>query len=202
MNKSSQVLGLGVFTMAILAFAGCQSSDNVKTVGPATDTTRQEVVVENAQSAKYAQAMYGKRTYTIAESVGGGHNPSIGVDGGGTQAIDATLQDELTQRGYVYEQSGPVDFVVTPHWSYTDSQTKYDSAAAEVPTDYTSSTRQARLTVVITAGSSDTILWTSESNKTVLTSLLSADVATIMAHEALRTLPAMNPGTVASSTNP
>lgn len=188
--------------MALLASAGCQSSDNVTTVGPATDTTRQEVAVENAQEAKTAQAMLGKKTYTIAPEIGGGHNPSIGVDGGGTQAVDATLQDELTQRGYVYQASGPADFVITPHWSYTDSQTKNDDNAAEVPSDYTSSTRQSQLTVVITDGTSDTILWSSHSRKTVLTSLLSADVAQDMARGAMQTLPAMNAGAVISSTSP
>ena len=188
--------------MAILASTGCQSSDNVTTVGPATDATRQQVAVDNAQEAQTAQAMLGKKTYIIAPSIGGGHNPTIGVDGGGTQAIDAALQDELTQRGYVYEQSGPADFVVTPHWGYTDSQTKTDNNAPEVPSDYTSSTRQARLTVVITSGTSDTILWSSQNRKTVLTSLLSADTAADMARQAIQSLPAASPAVVASSTNP
>jgi hypothetical protein len=124
------------------------------------------------------------------------------VDGGGTQAVDAAVQDGLTQRGYVYQASGPVDFVVTPHWSYTDSQTKTDNNAPEVPSDYASSTRQARLTLVFTDGASDTILWSSQSRKTVLTSLLSVDVAADMARSAMLTLSAANPPVVVSSTNP
>ncbi len=198
MHTHSQAWIFGIVTIATLALTGCQDS-NVKTVGPATPASTQAAADEDANDTQSVQAMYGKRTYTIAAATGGGHSPITGVEGGATQAVDKTLQQEMAQRNYVYRESGPVDFVITPRWSYSSIDSATEQPAPTLPNEFTSSTRQARLTVVFTAGTSDTIIWSGHGGRSVLTTLLSPEMAVDMTHHAMQRLPDANPPAVASA---
>jgi len=145
-------------------------------------------------------AMIGKRTFTIADAVGGGHSSITGVQGGATQMVDKVLQRGMGQLGYVYQASGPADFIVTPRWEYSSEESP--PVAPTLPMEGSASTRQIHLVLVFTDTASGNVLWSKENPYAVDTSLLSADKARDMTNFILSALPAANPPATVSSTSP
>jgi hypothetical protein len=200
-------------TMATWGLTGCESSSDTAANPPAQpssqtgatategSTNSSSVAASGANPTDVTlighpgDALIGKKTFIIAAAEGGGHSPITGVDGGATQSVVSTIRLEFEQRGYVYQDSGPTDMVVTPKWIYDDNDDSGPGAPVVpgVPSATTPTTREAQLNVIVKDGATDKVLWSEQNPTAVLTTDLSPDVAVGMAHQALSNLPAANP---------
>ena len=106
----------------------------------------------------------------------------------------STIRLEFEQRGYVYQDSGPADLVVTPKWIYsTNDSGPAPATVPGVPSATTPTTREVRLNVIVKDAATDKVLWSEQNPTAILTYDLSPDVAVGMAQQALSNLPAANP---------
>jgi len=212
MKIHTTLLMTGFIAMAAWGLTGCQSSSDTaanSTSQPASQTgststeassNPSSVAVNSANPTDVSsngnptEPLIGKKTFIIAEAEGGGHSPITGIDGGATQSAVSTIRLEFEQRGYVYQDSGPTDLIVTPKWIYSANDSSPEPVVPPgVPTATTPTTREATLNVVVRDAITGKVLWSEVNPTAVLTTDLSPDVAVGMAHQALDNLPAANP---------
>jgi len=211
MKTPTQFLITGFIALAAWSLAGCQSADNGgNTTTGQSSSTSPTIAVSGANEAQApaggnpAEALVGRKTFNIAPAEGGGNSPITGVDGGASQSVASTIRANFEQRGYVYQDNGPSDLVVTPKWIYSGNDNLAQTAVPGVSASATATTREVSLNVIVKDAATDKVLWSEEDTNAVLTTGLSPNVAAGMANQALHDLPVANPGgqySNASATN-